>query len=90
MSWTAVLYNPYNSTTEAIYAMNGSYRHRIEDDQVFDWGIDAPDTIPSVAVGASTGLTGEYNAKYTFCRKERNSIVCESNASIAAAAAVLK
>ena len=88
MSWTAVLYNPYNSTTEAIYAMNGSYRHRIEDDQVFDWGIDAPDTIPSVAVGASTGLTGEYNAKYTFCRKERNSIVCESNASIAAAAAV--
>ena len=83
MSWSAVLYNPYNSTTEAIYAMNGSYRFRIEDDQVFDWGLDIPGTIPTIAAGASTGLTGDYNAKYTFCRKERNSVVCESNASIA-------
>ena len=34
-----------------------------------------------LATGARTGLTGTYNVKYTYCRKEGNTIVSESNPS---------
>jgi hypothetical protein len=55
---------------------------------VYEWGIAAPTTIPTIIAGASTGLTGDYNVKYTYCRKESTTVVSESNPSDAAAAAV--
>ena len=88
MGWSAILYSPYNSTVESIFALNGTYRKRIDGTDIYEWGMDAPDTRPLVAVGTSTGLTGDYNAKYTWARKERNTVVYESNPSNAGAAAV--
>lgn len=87
-AWDAFLYNPYNSTTQSIYASNGTYQKRIEDTTVYKWGIAAPTTAPTIAVGAGTGLTGDYNAKYSYCRKEGSVVVSESNLSSAASAAV--
>jgi hypothetical protein len=90
MGWSAITYASYNSSKESIFALNGTYRKRIQDEYVYEWGLAAPTdpNLPTIAVGTSTGLTGDYNAKYTFCRKERDAIVCESNPSIAADAAV--
>lgn len=86
--WDAILYNPYNSTTESIYASNTTYQKRIENTTVYKWGIAAPTVAPTIAVGAGAGLTGDYNAKYSYCRKEGSVVVSESNLSDAAAAAV--
>jgi hypothetical protein len=86
MSWSAVQYSPYNSTVDSIFALNGTYRKRVDGSDVYEWGMDAPDTRPVLAVGSLTGLTGDYDAKYTWCRKERNTVVYESNPSSAASA----
>jgi len=86
--WSGIKYNPYNSTTQNIYALNGTDRKRIESDTVYEWGHDAPGTAPTIDTGALTGLTGDYNAKYTYCRKEGSTVVFESNPSDAGAAAV--
>jgi hypothetical protein len=88
MGWSAVLYSPYNSTTESIFGLNGTYRKRIDDDATYEWGMDAPDTRPTIAAGNGTGLTGDYNAKYTWCRKEKTTLVYESNPSDEAQAVV--
>lgn len=87
-TWDAILYNPYNSTTQSIYASNGSYQKRIENATVYKWGIAAPTAAPTIAVGAGTGLTGDYNAKYSYCRKQSSVVVSESNLSPAASSAV--
>ncbi len=87
-AWSAVKYNPYNSTTKSIYALNGTDRKRIEGSTVYEWGIAAPTVAPTIAAGALTGLMGAYNAKYTYCRKESATVVSESNPSPAGAAAV--
>jgi hypothetical protein len=86
MGWSAVQYSPYNSTVDSIFALNGTYRKRIDDEDVYEWGMDEPDTRPVLAVGSLTGLTGDYDAKYTWARKERNTVVYESNPSYAATA----
>jgi hypothetical protein len=86
--WSAFLYNPYNSTTQSIFALNGTNRKRISGSTVYEWGVDSPTTVPTIIAGAKTGLTGAYNAKYTYCRKESSTVVYESNPSSAAAAAV--
>ena len=86
--WSAIKYNPYNSSNQNIFALNGTDRKRIESDTVYEWGIDAPTVAPVIVAGASTGLTGDYNAKYSYCRKEGTTVVCESNLSPAAGAAV--
>jgi len=88
MGWSAALYSPYNSTTESIFALDGTYRKRIDGTEIWEWGIDAPTVRPLVAVGEDTGLTGNYDAKYTYCRKEKSTLVCESNPSNAASAVV--
>jgi len=88
MAWSGILYSPYNSDTESVFALNGIYRKRVEGDKVYEWGIEVPDTLVTIAAGDSTGLTNEFNAKYTYARKERNTVVSESNPSDAAAAAV--
>lgn len=85
--WGAIQYNSYNDTTQQIFALNGTNRKRISGSSVNEWGLDAPTVAPILAIGALTGLTGDYNAKYTYVRKVGTAVVCESNPSPAAAAA---
>lgn len=88
MAWSGIVYAPYNSTTECVYALNGTYRRRIEADVVWNWGIDAPTDKPtlSAVTAEDSGITGTYNAKYSYARKEKqDTVVCESNPSLAAA-----
>lgn len=86
--WSAIKYNSYNSTTQNIFLLNGTDRKRIEGSTVYEWGSTAPGGVPTIVAGASTGLTGDYNAKYTYLRKEGTTVVYESDPSSAAAAAV--
>jgi hypothetical protein len=86
--WASMLYNSYNDTTEQVFATNGIDRKRIQASTAYEWGIAAPTAAPTITTGAKTGLTGAYNAKYTYCRKVGSVVVCESNPSPAAAAAV--
>lgn len=79
--WTAMQYNPYNDPTPNIFATNGTDRKRIEDSVVSEWGIAAPTVAPTLAVGTGKGLTGEYNAIYTYVRKVGSVVVAESNPS---------
>ena len=83
--WSAILYNSFSSTTQNVFALNGTDRKRIEGSNVYEWGIAAPTVAPTIAVGALTGLTGDYNARYTYLRKEGTTVVSESNPSPAAA-----
>lgn len=86
--WSAIHYNAYNSTTEAVFAVNGIDRKKIEGTTIYEWGIAAPSTAPTITTGAKTGLTGAYNVKYTYCRKSGSTVLCESDPSDAATAAV--
>lgn len=84
----AVRYNAYNSSTDALFFLNGTDRKRIEDTSMYEWGTAAPTEVPTIAAGSGTGLTGDYNVKYTWIRKEGSTVVYESNFSPTAAAAV--
>jgi hypothetical protein len=86
-AWSAIQYNAFNDTTKQIFALNGTDRKRITAGAVSEWGIAAPTTAPSLGVGHGTGLTGQYNAKYTYVRKVGDNIVAESNPSPAASTA---
>jgi len=86
--WSGIKYNSYLDTTQQIFALNGTDRKRINGTTVNEWGIAAPTVAPTVAAGASTGLTGDYNARYTYIRKVGAVTVSESNPSPAGAAAV--
>jgi len=86
--WSAILYNAYNDTTQDVFCLNGTDRKRIEAGAVKEWGITAPTVAPTIVAGALTGLTGAYNAKYTYCRKSGSTVIAESNPSPAGAAAV--
>lgn len=79
--WSAVKYNAFNDTTQQIYALNGTDRKRIEDEDVYEWGISAPASAPSVVAGLLTGLTGAYSTKITYCRKVGSTVVSESDPS---------
>jgi len=82
--WSAIQYSPYNDATPNVFALNGTDRKRIEDGAVAEWGIEAPTLAPTLSVGVGSGLTGQYNAKYTYVRKVDDVVVCESNPSPAA------
>ena len=82
--WAAIKYNAFNDTSDNIFALNGTDRKRIEGSTVYEWGLTAPAVAPTLAVGQGIGLTGQYNAKYTYVRKVGSAIVTESNASPAA------
>jgi len=86
--WSGMKYNSYNSTAQNVFALNGTDRKRIEGANVYEWGIVAPSVAPTIAVGGGTGLTGDYNVRYTYRRKEGSVVVCESDPSDTAAAAV--
>jgi hypothetical protein len=87
--WSALQYNQFNDTDHQIFALNGAERKRINGADVFEWGIAAPDTKPTVVAGASTGLTGDYKAKYTYLRVVGTTVVSESNPSEASDAVTL-
>ena len=88
MTWSAVAYVPYNSSRNCIFALDGILRKRYDEMSGYEWGIYAPTIPPTLAAGTSTGLTGLYNVVYTYARKERDVLVCESNPSPAALSAV--
>jgi len=86
--WSAIKYNPYNSESINIFALNQEERKRIDGSNVYEWGMAAPTNAPVLQVGATlTGLTGDYNAKYTQVRKEGDLLLCESDPSDAASSA---
>ena len=85
--WSAYKYNAFNETVEMVFALNGTDRKRITGTTVNEWGITAPSAAPTLGVGAGTGLTGAYNAKYTYLRKSGSTIISESNPSDAASSA---
>lgn len=87
--WSAIKYNAFNDTTQQVFALNGTDRKRIESGAVYEWGIAAPTDAPVLSVGAATGLTGTYNAKYTYARKVGSVVVAESNPSPAGNATAL-
>ena len=84
--WSAIQYNSYNDTVNNIFALNGTDRQRIESSTAYEWGLAAPTTAPTLIAGptAEDGLTGSYNAKYTYLRKVSGVVVAESNPSPAA------
>lgn len=82
--WSAMQYNAFNDTQKNIFSINGTDRKRIEGGTVSEWGLAAPTVAPTLGAGGGTGLTGQYNAKYTYVRKVGTSIVSESNPSPAA------
>jgi len=82
--WAAIQYNAFNDTTQQVFALNGTDRKRIQGSTVYEWGIAAPTTGPTVRSGGGSGLTGEYNAKYTYVRKVGSVVVAESDPSPAA------
>lgn len=86
--WSGIKYNQFNDATQQIFALNGTDRKRIDDDTVYEWGITPP-SAPTVAAGASTGLTGSYKAKVTYCRKVGSVVVSESNPSDASSPVTL-
>jgi hypothetical protein len=88
-AWSAIQYNAYNDTALNIFAMNGTDRKRVESGAVYEWGIAAPTIAPVLTVGSGKGLTGEYNAKYTYVRKVGTVVVAESDPSPAADATVI-
>jgi hypothetical protein len=79
--WAAIQYNAFNESSENIFALNGTDRKRIEGGAVYEWGIAAPDTAPTVSVGQGTGLTGQYKARYTYVRKSGDTVIAESDPS---------
>jgi hypothetical protein len=83
--WAAIQYNAFNDTTQQVFALNGTDRKRIQGSNVYEWGIAAPTAAPTVRSGGGSGLTGEYNAKYTYVRKVGSVVVAESDPSPAAA-----
>lgn len=87
--WASIKYNAFNDTTQNIFALNGTDRKRIAGSSVYEWGIAAPTAAPTLYSGAGGGLTGQYNAKYTYVRKVGSTVVSESNPSPAGTYQVL-
>lgn len=88
-AWSAILYNAYNSANKSIFALNGTDRKRITGTTIAEWGSESPTATPAIQAGTSTGLTGGYSAKITYCRKEGTAVVWESNPSPAPAGITL-
>ena len=63
--WSAVKYNAYNVTTQAIFALNGTDRKRIEGSSAYEWGIAAPSAAPAV-----TGQIGGYAYTHAWEKTE--------------------
>ncbi len=89
LQWSALQYSAFNDSTKQVFALNGADRKRIEGSAVYEWGLDAPTERPTISSGQGAGLTGQYNARYTYVRKVGDLIVAESNPSLPAETAVV-
>lgn len=85
-TWTTIVYNPYNSDPPSKASFDGrlivgGFGENLvtEGDTIQTLGIIAPDTAPTVAVGAAGDLTGDYKYAVTFMRS--GNYPCESNPS---------
>jgi hypothetical protein len=79
--WSAIKYNPYNSIIESIYALNGADRIRISGTDIYQWGLEPPGFPITCSAGSKTGLTGSYDAEYSFAKKDGDIVISESNPS---------
>lgn len=79
--WSALIYHLLLSTTQTVYATNGTDQVKCEGNDVYDWGISPPAEAPTVGIAGLTGLTGNYYVKYTYVRKSGSTVLCESNPS---------
>lgn len=79
--WVAIQYNAFNESSLNVFALNGTDRKRIEDNVVYEWGIDAPATAPLIHSGAGGGLSGVYKLRYTYARKVGDVLITESDPS---------
>jgi hypothetical protein len=78
---TMVPFRPLNDTTTYMFIADQSRMQKDSGTALSDWGVAAPSTKPTVATGASTGLTGAYSFRYTYIRKVGGVTVYESNPS---------
>lgn len=47
--WSAIKYNSFNEEVEQVFALNGTDRKRISSNTINEWGIEAPDTAPTMS-----------------------------------------
>lgn len=87
--WSAILYNSYTSANQSVFSLNGIDRKRVTETDIEEWGSDYPTQKAVIRIGWQTGLTGVYNVKYTWARKEGDAVVWESNPTSAATAVTL-
>jgi len=72
---------PLNDSTVFMFIADTSRMQKDSGTALSDWGVDPPSTAPTVATGASTGLTGAYSFRYTYVRIVGGTLVYESNPS---------
>jgi hypothetical protein len=78
-AWTATIARPYNSTTDAIYATNGTDRKRIESGAVYEWGITPPSTVLTVENGGQYAVTYDWEKEMALPVSVTTSIsTCEA------------
>lgn len=78
---TLTPFRPLSDTTVYMFVADTSRMQKDSGTALSDWGVAAPTTAPTVAVGAAGSLTGAYSFRYTYIRKVGGVVVYESNPS---------
>lgn len=65
-AWSAAIAKAYNGTTDAIFAINGTDRKRIESGGVAEWGITAPTTGPALNANYRYAITYSWENDHTL------------------------
>jgi hypothetical protein len=55
--WSAIVSSAYNSSTQNVFALNGTDRKKISDSSVKEWGIDPPTSSPDLVISPSETFT---------------------------------
>lgn len=76
-----VAMRPLNDTLTWVFIADQAAMRKENAGTVRTWGIVAPTGAPTVAAGASPGLSGVYTVSYTYVRKVGTAIAHESNPS---------
>ena len=76
-----VRYKSFNEVKKNVFYTNGTDQYRIEDNNVYQWGISAPNSVPTVATSGASALTGTYYYKITYARLSGSTVISESNPS---------
>lgn len=79
-----------NDTQEWVFMADDAQMSKIDESGTArNWGITAPSTAPTIVAGASTGLTGDYAARYSYARLVGSLVATESSLSPAPTAVSL-